>query len=424
MACSANLPAETRGTFFFLSPESAFPSGQANVKDLERFSLKEHQRIQFLGERQGIRFWISPDEVARDLDVSFRVLNPRTREIHWLMNMEHGIAEAYGEATGERVHVDAEELVPLTDDLGVALPLAETNLRNDPQWKSMTITRAAAHERLRVLGVRGEWLNVSPVKNPALRGWVPVGNVVTKFDFATHALPKKGKWQSVLYRKGAALITSDGGELAIDDVRALITNAEKGVALRAMEQFNLPARGYVQLIKPSAKDWVESVLPDHGRVFWKRGKEDIAVGELRRDFLLSSESMLQRQILSAAFHPKNPQVGLISAEGIFLTQDGFVWERLPSFEKSDYPVAINSAGELFVGPFRSQDQGKTFQPYLKWDSISAFNPPGNRHHPILRLMKIEPLDGSRVRLSLNNGVRSWKLVGDARFGLLNPWKLE
>lgn len=424
LTCSLTSLSETRGTFFYLSPESPFPSGQANVKDLERFSLKAHQRVQFLGERGGIRFWISPDEVARDLDVSFRVLNPRTRDTLWIMSMEHGIAEAYNESTGERSPVDTDELVPLTDDLGVALPLVETNLRNDPAWKSMTITRVEARDRLRILGVQDEWVNVSPVKNPALRGWAPISSLVTKFDFATHALPRKGKWTPVQYRKGTVLVTADGSELPLGKIRALITNAEKGVALKALGHLDLPARGHVQLLKPSAKDWVESVLPDHGRVFWKRGKEELAVGELKRDFLLSSESMLKRQIQSAAFHPKNRQLGLISAEGIFLTQDGFIWEKLPLFERSDYPVAISATGELFVGPFRSQDLGKTFQPYLKWESISAFNPPGYRHHPILRLLKIEPLDGTRVRLSLDNGLRSWKLVGDARFGLVNQWRVD
>lgn len=425
LACSLTSSAETRGTFFYLSPESSFPSGQANVKDLERFSLKAHTRVQFLGERGGIRFWVSPDEVARDLDVSFRVLNPRTRDNLWIMSMEHGIAEAYNETTGERAPADTDELVPLTDDLGVAIPLIETNLRNEPAWKSMTITRVEARERLRILGVRDQWVNVSPLRAPALRGWTPITSLVTKFDFATHALPQKGKWQPVRYRKGSVLVTTDGSEIPLESVRALITNAEQGVALKPLAHLDLPARGHVQLLKPAARDWVESVLPDHGRVFWKRGTEDLAVGELKRDFLLSSESMLKRQIQSAAFHPKQPRIGLISAEGIFLTQDGFVWEKLPSFERSDYPVAISARGELFVGPYRSQDMGKTFQPYLKWESISAYNPPGYRHHPILRLLKIEPLDdGARVRLSLDNGLRSWKLVGDARYGLVNQWRVD
>lgn len=423
---SLTLAAANPGIYFYLTPESAFPSGQVHRGDLEKYSLKEHQRMQFLGQRAGIKFWISPDEITRDIDVAFRVMDVRSKTIYWILEIDHGVAKTYNEVTGLQEKIDVESLTPLADDLGVAIPYLQIPIRQEASWKSETLYRAQSSERLRILRVDGDWVLVSPLQAPEKKGWAELSGLITRFDFATHILPIGEKWTEVQHRRGGEMISTTGSVVPLKNIRALITEAEKGLALRNLKTLNIPARAPIDLIKPKSKEWIESNLPGHGRVFWKRDVDEWRDPEEIKPMILSTEGILKRSITSVGFHPKEAQFGLASAEGIFMTRDGFIWEQLPFFERKNYPVAVSDEGHLFVGPYRSTDQGISFFPYLKWESISKLDQEWSslRHHPILRLIHIEPLKKQEVRIVLNNGLRTWRMKGTPRHGAAQTWSFE
>lgn len=418
--------AEVPALEFFKSPESIFPSGQASLQTLEKFAMKEHLRTQFLAERSGMSFWIEPEEVARDIDLSYRVIDMKSKSSYALLHTHPAPARGRNEASGQIETLDIDQLVPQTNDLGVVLSLTPISLRKEKSWKSEFIGQAQPRERLRLLSAEENWLLVSPLNEPEKRGWVEANGPLTKFDFATHVISEGGAWTAVTHREGGFLITETKDRLPLSKIRGSMTDSELGITVHGLSSLQIPRRANLKLSKGRSREWVESSLPGHGQVFWRRASLNIREETPPPFSVLSTEGLLRRPVSSVAFHPKKESIGIASADGIFLSQDGFVWQQINMFEKKNYPVAINEEGHIFVGPFKSVDSGVSFQPFLKWEMISGLSSAASsyRHHPVLRLIRIEPLPKQKVRIRLDNGLKSWTMTGDARFGMVHKWSLD
>ena len=107
-----------------------------------------------------------------------------------------------------------------------------------------------------------------------------------------------------------------------------------------------------------------------------------------------------------ATSPAIPALKFVSAQGVYRTNDGREWSRIATFANNNYPIAIAGAGAVFIGPYLSDDQGETFQQWIRWDILVSTLRHLNQHAPpSLQIAEIRPLDasGRRVLLKLNLG---------------------
>ena len=109
--------------------------------------------------------------------------------------------------------------------------------------------------------------------------------------------------------------------------------------------------------------WRQSYIRNHGLVWWKQDPENSQAK-------MAFEDVLKRDIHAYAIDPQNPLRSIVSAKGIFLTLNGRNFQKLEKFGNEDLPLAIAPDGVLIVGQWLSQDNGKTFSRFVRWDYLT------------------------------------------------------
>lgn len=416
----AAVPAQS----FYRRPESLFPSGQASLSDLNKKKLREFHEFNYLIEKDGVALKLPTQLILRDMDLSLKLAHSSTGETGLVVGTRGPWAMVVSGAKNRKTWWPVGQGLPVPDDQGLAIPLTRTSLRKEPQWKTETLSFLEAGTRLRLLQVKEDWAEVSLLLKPSEKGWVDLSAVVLKHDFASFILPKGGSWTPVRYRQGRFMITGRGEKVPVEQVQSLMTRPDLGILTEDLKARGLFQRSFVQIKNWESLKWVVSQLPGHGEVFWRDDQSTGApTATSGRTATFSFEEILKKPIFSVAFHPLNPRIGLISAEGIYMTTDGLNWRSLPAFGKDNLAVAISADFELFVGHSRSTDQGKTFQPFLKWEQIAELMEGKSRKAPkILRLVSITPLAQKKIAIEVDTGVKVAKLVGSGQFGLVTHWK--
>lgn len=424
ISAQAALPPNTARPFY-RSPQSLFSSGEANPLDLEKKKIRQFQELAFVVSKDQKQFRLTTDVVLRDVDLSFRVANARTSETALLIGVKGSQAFVVTEKSNRRAWWPMTDVQPVPDDLGLAIPLLPIQMRKTPDWKGELMQEIPARARLKLQKFEDTWVQVSPITDPLTKGWVDLGALVLKHDFATFALPAGGKWTPIRYRQGKHLVTGSGQKIDIKDVEALMTRPDLGLISDDLSDRGLSRRNFVLVNSWEYINWAVSKLPGHGDVYWKSQSVESAVSAKKKEDIYNFDEILKRPVFSVAFDPKNPRQGLISAEGIFVTEDGLTWKKLPQFRNDNLPVAIGKNNELFVGAFRSGDNGKTFFPYLKWEQVTQIIEGKNNKTPrILRLVRIQPLAEKKIAIEVDNGIKVSKLEGSTKFGLVMQWQVR
>lgn len=416
----AGIPAQ----HFFRSPDSLFASGQASFSDLEKKKFKEFQEVFFIAQKDGRSFKVPSDFIIRDIDLSTRIGNTRTGKLGLVIGIK-GPWISVVDGSGKRDWWNLSEAMPVPDDLGLAQNINPILLRKSPNWKAESLHEIRGPTKFRILKISDSWAEVALFTDLDQKGWVEMGALVTKYDFASFVLPKNGKWTSVKYRQGSELVTGGGQKIKIETAQAIMTRPDLGLISKEMESFSLKQRSYMKIQSWESVSWAVSRLQGHGEVFWKTSAIDQQLQNTTIAQTVSYDEVLKRPIFSVAFHPKNPRIGLISAEGIYMTEDGITWRKVPQFQNDNLPVAISTEHEFFVGDHRSQDSGKTFKPFLKWEQLATLMESRTHKGPrILRLIKIEPRTDKRVSIEVDNGIKSKQFIGSTKYGLVTQWKFE
>lgn len=418
----AGIPAQ----HFFRSPESLFASGQASHAELEKKKFKEFQDVFFVAEKDSRTFKIPSDFIIRDIELSTRIGNSRTGKVGLMIGFK-GPWISVIDGTGKRDWWSLAEAMPVPDDLGLAQNLNPILLREKPNWKAQALVEVRGPTKFRIFRIQENWAELGMFTDLNQKGWVELSALVTKYDFASFVLPKNGpknsKWTSVKYRQGSYLITGSGQKISIDNAQAIMTRPDLGMMTKELEAFNLKQRSYVRIQSFESVSWAVSKLAGHGDVYWKIGNVEKQLQNTQIGQTLSYDEILKKPIFSVAFHPKNPRTGLISAEGIFATEDGITWRKIPQFNNDNLPVAVSSDHEFFVGDHRSSDGGRTFQPFLKWEQMAGLMESRTSKGPrILRLTKIEPQGDKKVLIEVDNGIKTKQFLGSTKFGLVTQWR--
>ena len=151
--------------------------------------------------------------------------------------------------------------------------------------------------------------------------------------------------------------------------------------------------------------WGRSPLKDLGEIWWPMADESDESSPNANRERLTTNQLFKRKIFDMAASPAIPALKFVSAEGVFRTNDGREWTRIPLFENKNYPIAIAGDGQIFIGPYMSDDHGETFQQWIRWDRLVA----KLRHVPSsggLRILEVKPIDaaGLKVVVKLDVGL--------------------
>lgn len=370
---------------FYQSPQSPFASGEINRRELEKTWVEDQDEFSYLVQNGKKQIWVKADWIATDLHLSTRVHSQKTGRIYRAVKTagSHLLGEAEDKKSIEWLSL--KDINPLPEDLGLALTLTSVQVRSQPSWKSDSMMTLPTQSRLKILKIEDTWAQVEFESVGKISGWVDLSNLLTKYDFASFAMTADQKWRPINYRSGSELITGQRGSeerIPISKVTGLLTRPDLGISLVAEDNKKLLLRQNLTILKIDAEKWSLSRLKDHGAVYWRRDASPVTISAMTNTLQLpeglSTEELLKREITSASFHPKNPNIGLASSQGIYLTLDGKFWRKISQFKNQNHAVLIDPQSVIYIGEMRSFDLAKTFAPYLRWEILSQMIEQKNR----------------------------------------------
>lgn len=422
----AAIPTLTPATSFYRSPDAVFVSGQASRNLLEKRRIRSEftllQRIKWDGKD----YAVTTDDLIRDAQCfSKGVLHENSALLADLKsdapavaglakNDDVEILETRQHWARVRTAAGREGWMPLfrlegrNDDPGVFVALIDTTLREKPAINAVSRAKIPARERLKALAFEDGWIKVS---HRGTTGFVDAHHVVGRADFAAWAWTRKTKtWVLVSHREGTNLRTRDGGVLPMNEVSGYATNARKAVVSQMNDPRLPPLRAHADVVKVEATRWGISKLDDHGEVWWRqdsRVMEDLAGPNAG----ITTEDLLKRDIFSYSLAGTKKIDGLVSARGIWKTDDGVLWKKIDAFGDTDYPVAVHPDGYWFIGTYRSKDRGANFESFIHWETLTkTIETALSRPARYLKLQKIEALPSSRLQIVVDTGVKRLSLT--------------
>lgn len=417
--------ADTAVISFYRNQESLFPSGQASRESLEKKILRRDFTPWFRVSWNKKSYEIPGETVVTDLQVTRQLI---AKEALSLLNKNENEAPVTAKVAARTSLLVLQtknhwaELVDLkkktrgwaplhlleapVEDTGVYLTLIDTLLRKNPENSSPVITTVPRMQRLVSLGIEKTYLKV---KYQNHTGYLDLANLTGRADFAMWAFHRHKGWLGIDHRENAFLYTVNNQKLALDDFLAFKPYTDRGVVSQKLSEEGPSIRSRVEITHDRAHRWALSVLDGHGSVWWRMEDSETLAAKKAREKQISSEQLLKREVTDVAFATKS-QMGLASAGGIFRTEDGKTWTQISMFEDKNYPVTIHPDGIWYVGNYRSFNEGKTFESYIRWDKLAEKIQVGLSKTPRhLRITSIEPLSHSRIRLLVDTGTQKVKM---------------
>lgn len=403
---------------FYRHPSSAFASGQARLSEL----IKNQKNLSFFDEYQVLwnmkEYSVKASDLLRDQNLLTRVLviknplqpriittNKLTLDSEQKNDINYPVIDSSDywlniQIAGKKVKVEYENITPIPTDLGQFINIVDTYLRNGPNYEQAILTTIPKSNKFIPLSVESGWLKI---KFGGKIGFVDINHCVGRADFAEEIYTNQ--WIKIKYRSGEYVVTKDDKKIRIADIKGYVANPEK--AIFTAEKPNQPfLNSDVLIINHVAKTWVQSELADHGTVYWV---QDDSL--LNKKKLLTTDEIIKGEIISYSVDKKNQNKALVSKNGIFKTSDGINWENIHFFKDKNYPVLINQ-GLWFVGPFLSNNQGRSFTNYLRWDVVADLIQNHLKHIPNkIEIKSIKVTTGNKLQLEISTGQNTLKMIG-------------
>lgn len=426
--------------FFYRTPSSTFPSGQASLRDLKRMERKSDLDFVYRVHWNNKAYLANASQILRDIQTStwvrtksttalyespqldsnkLTILIPNT-SLRVLNVMNHWAAVYDGHIVG---WIPFHHTNTVREDPGLFVALIDTYIRSLPQQGAPILSTAAKGSRWIPQQIMEDWLEV---QWEGQRAYLDLAHLAHRIDFSNWAYHRTQGWMRMGSRS-AGIVTSDSQEkFWLKDFNAFETDPKKALMTDSLTD-GPQLRSRVLLENISAVRWVMSYVEGHGDVWWKNEifKDPVKNQNKNR---MNFEDLLKKDLFSLSFvgskSPKlqknstvvpqgaSPISGLASSHGVFKTNDGQYWERMSEFGEENLPVCIHPDGIWFVGSFRSFDQGQTFEPFLRWDLLAEIIQNELKRPALyLKLSRITALKGSQLEIVIETGYRPVHLRG-------------
>lgn len=348
---------------FYRTPSSPFPSGESTLKVLSN---------QKINSRLETWFWVDSG-VEKDWVPAYALIYLR----------------------------DFFEQSP-TAQTGL-LTTDTKGLRLKSDWRPSELLKEGSE--ITITSVRSDWACGTDKKGDLC---VPTEKVLLAIDGAQRVQTNAGQWHEVKYRSRQHIVTKANKLILINKIKsweanpniAFIRSQASGSTKNSSPLTTLLPYTRVQILKKEMRRWFQSILPEHGYVWW----QNTVPSELESGaIILSREELQNRKIFDQSNHSK---FSLVASDGIFFSKDGETWSLLKQFGDANQPVTIGPRETLVVGDQLSFDEGKTFQNYLRWDQIAVEVQHRLKHAPqYMRLVKVKPLGRSSLTFDIDTGYK-------------------
>jgi hypothetical protein len=404
---------------FFRSPQSPFASGQLPRLELEKRLKGQEFHHTFKVSWNHKEFWLEGRQLMQEINcasVAQLLENSQHFESNLSTSKSLGLltkdqdveivslsgywAEVKNPRTQKIGWVPQSKLKIKNEDAGVFVSLVDTYIRKKPSHDSEIVTTVPRAQRLKIIGYDNGFLKTQYLDH---QGYVDLSLLVSRADFAVWAYHGDDKWQLVSHRENQYLITKDGKKIPLEEINSMIGNPTKAVVSSA-ETSEPPVRAHIEILQTDSYQWGLSQIPGHGLVWWKKDSAQATPAKPEPAVVITTEELLKRQVFSLALEGSKQVKGLVSAQGIYKTEDGIHWTQLKQFGNQDLPVSVHPDGFWFVGSYQSSDRGETFEPFIRWDQLAEMieNHLG-RHPRQIRLQKLEALPKGQMQLMVDTG---------------------
>ena len=424
LCCNAN------GVPFYRYQTSAFPSGEAPLEKLLERVIGKDTQVQFHVSWDHRDFLVAKSDLLFDLEVSEKVITANQAFLrsepefnaNRLLTMSAGkparilksaqlwlYVEVMNDSQQIKGWVHAQDIKADESDFGFYRSLMEAKLKEKPDSFSSTLTTVPRLSSLRSLETNAQWIKV---KYDGKIGYIHKQYLISKIDFADSVLDKTGEWMKVTKIKHDHLVvkSSDDGQKSIpfDHLIKIRTNDSVAFVTKAQEgSGKTPQLGSkVDVVEKRGEVWYQSILDGHNKVWWTEKKER------QKAVTVSDQELRKKKINSISLIDRGEILGLASASGnIYKTIDGSTWKRIDTFQNAEYPVLAHPNGNLFVGPYRSTNNGETFDPFIKWDELALMIKEKYNYDPkFFKMTKMEYETSSHIKLTIDTGMRKIKLL--------------
>ncbi|WP_413574606.1 SH3 domain-containing protein [Bdellovibrio sp. HCB290] len=409
---------------FYRTKESSFASGQASRTLLESRLLTTQVESTYRARWDRKEYELESNQILRDIQVAKLVdtnsscqllaLNRNDSGTIKILNAGASVEVLETDGYWAKVKTYRDQVVgwlPLSmlknrhDDSGVFVNVIDTHLRSEPSSLAKVITTIPRLKRVEALDFSRGFMKIS---YNGMTGYVDINHFTSRADFASLAFVDN-KWIPVTHRNGEFVIDTHLRKVPIKKILGYVTSSTRGVVTRATANGpQLLSR--VEIIKPEANIWALSKVDGHGDVWWKRNSTSVETSSVANKNTISTDELMKREIYSIAFENKSSVRGIVSAEGVYTTEDGLTWKPIPQFGKQNYPVFIHPQGYWFVGAFKSTNQGQSFEPFVRWEQVAdAIQASLHKNPKLLRLTQIEAVSNSQIIINVDTGTSKIKL---------------
>ncbi|WP_413584223.1 SH3 domain-containing protein [Bdellovibrio sp. HCB274] len=416
---------------FYRAKESSFASGQASRTLLESRLLSTQIESTYRARWDRKEYELESNQLLRDIQVAKLVDTTSSCQLLALNRNDSGtikilnagasveILETDGYWAKVKTYRDqVTGWLPLTmlknrhDDSGVFVNVIDTYLRSEASSLAKVITTIPRLKRVEALEFSKGFMKIS---YSGMTGFVDINHFTSRADFASLAFVDN-KWIPVTHRNGEFVIDTNLRKIPLNKILGFVTSSTRGVVTRATPNGpQLLSR--VEIVKPEANIWALSKIDGHGEVWWKRNAAPAESAIVTAKNTITTDELMKREIYSIAFESKTSVRGIVSAEGVYTTEDGLTWKSIPQFGKQNYPVFIHPKGYWFVGAFKSTNQGQSFEPFVRWEQVAdAIQASLHKNPKLLRLTQIEAVSNSQIIINVDTGTSKIKLssnLGDS-----------
>lgn len=416
---------------FYKSPHSQFPSGQLSEDELESKKTRSEETNTYEVMWDKRDFYFQTTEMVKDIHVSDLIAADRSfsvpekkdlkskesfymskNDIVRLVAFQDDWLEIENLRTQKKGFVRSSDFSSFSEDTGLVLTYMSTFLKTTASDDSKIITTIPQGVRLKVM----DWNNDKiRVQFNGQTGYIDSGHTIMKSDFATWVLHSKSGWAQIKYREGRFVRTIQNELLKIADLKSMVTDKRRAFSL--IQKENGPKlKSKLEIVDLQPNRWIVSKLAEHGEVWWKKPRtiqtekqQSKTLGELSANGIFSSDIAIG-----------TPTRGLISAKGIYRTDDGMNWTKIEFFKDENWPVLVTK-NVWYVGSFRSLDDGKTFEPFIRWDHLSYIISTESQATPkYFKILKMESLNPKEIKVQMDIG---FKKMNFSYNSYLTSWKI-
>jgi hypothetical protein len=249
---------------------------------------------------------------------------------------------------------------------------------------------------------------------------------VTPLDLAAKIKFKSGKEKSFLLLDSQLQVGSR--KFSIPSKPLLVFNDKKIILKKSSPQYYFTGKQYLQsqvsgefaklkVIQKKEEQWHQSRIAKHGLVYW----HDYRL--IFEEKFLSDEKIFSKEIYDLASSPLDRKLLFASAGGLYRKLADNKWEEIKDFTGKSFPLHFAPSGRLFVGPYYSDDSGKTFKAYIPWHKLIAkLQLEKSMKSKELRIIGIKAMNskGEKVQLHLTDGKTEARVEANLKS---QDWKL-